>query len=119
MSHLKAVISSHIILLSSYCPGHVATQVPSYDILGIKKLLRRAPKVVSVFWHPPLILWVKINTDGLTKGNPGEAACGVVFRGFNGAFKGCFAMPLGFHSSFYAEIFGIIMAIEEAANRGW
>lgn len=81
--------------------------------------MQRAPKVVSVFWHPPLIPWVKINMDGLAKGNPGEAACGAVFKGFNGAFKGCFAMSLGLHSSFYAEIFGVIVAIEEAANRGW
>lgn len=28
-------------------------------------------------------------------------------------------MPLGFHSLFYVEMFGIIVAIEEAANRGW
>ena len=57
--------------------------------------------------------------NGLVKGNSKEAACGVVFREFNGAFKGCFAMLLGLHSSFYAEIFGIIVTIEEAANIGW
>ena len=91
-------------MLSFFCLGHVATQVPIYNILGIKKPLRRALKVVSVFWHPPLIPWVKINTDGLAKGNSGEAAYGAVFTGFNGAFKGCFTMPLGIHSSFYAEI---------------
>ena len=37
--------------------------------------------------------------------------------GFNSAFKGCFAMTLGINSSFYAEIFCVIMAIEEATNK--
>ena len=54
--------------------------------------------------------------DGLAKGNLEEAACGAVSRGFNGAFKGCFAMSLSLHYSFYAENICIIVAIEEAAN---
>lgn len=30
---------------------------------------------------------IQINTDGLAKGNSGEAAYGAVFGGFNGALK--------------------------------
>lgn len=57
---------------------------------------------------------MKANTDGLSKGNPGLAAAGGLFRDYSGACYGCFAAPLGFQTSFYAEIMAIILAIEYA-----
>lgn len=44
-------------------------------------------------------------------------ACGAVFRGFNG--QGCFAVSVGRHSAFYAELYAIISAIEIAHSKGW
>ena len=37
---------------------------------------RKAPKIIEVYWFPPLPGWYKCNTDGLSKTN-GQAACGV------------------------------------------
>jgi len=39
-----------------------------------------APKIMEVFWHPPIINWVKCNTDATSLGNPGSAACVGIFR---------------------------------------
>ncbi|KAJ0048781.1 hypothetical protein Pint_15231 [Pistacia integerrima] len=47
-----------------------------------------------------------IATDGLSKGNPGDAACGAVFRLPKGQFFGCFSVGLGFH----ADLMGVILA---------
>ncbi|KAK1591908.1 hypothetical protein Q3G72_015741 [Acer saccharum] len=38
-------------------------------LLYLLKILCRPPKVLSVFWHLPS--WIKVNTNGLAKGNPG------------------------------------------------
>ncbi|KAJ4710484.1 Ribonuclease H protein [Melia azedarach] len=86
-----------------------------------KSFLRkgRAPNKIQVFWRPPTIPFVKVNTDGVSKNNPGAAACGGVFRDFQGEFLGAFAMNLGRQSSFFAEIMGIIQGISYAAKRGW
>ena len=57
--------------------------------------ISRPPVIASVFQNSTTPLWIKINTDGMSKGNPGSAACGAVFRGFCGAFHGAFSMPSG------------------------
>lgn len=40
----------------------------------------RSPVATSVFWHPPLWGWIKVNTDGTALGNSGISGCNVVFR---------------------------------------
>ncbi|KAJ4710481.1 Ribonuclease H protein [Melia azedarach] len=86
-----------------------------------KSFLRkgRAPNKIPVFWLPPTRPFVKVNTDGVSKNNPGAAACGGVFRDFQGEFLGAFTMNLGCRSSLVAEIMGIIQGISYAAKRGW
>ncbi|KAL6125419.1 hypothetical protein ACLB2K_073478 [Fragaria x ananassa] len=37
--------------------------IPIFDLLGLSSLRPIAPKVVHVLWKPPLIHWVKVNTD--------------------------------------------------------
>lgn len=61
-------------------------------------------------------MWVKVNTDGLSKKNPGLSG---VFRDHRGLFLGGFAMFLGQHSAFFAEFMAVIFAIENAYSRGW
>lgn len=51
-------------------------------------------------------------------GNAGISAYGTIFRGFNGAFHGCFTMLLGYRTSIFAEIFAI-KAIEIASSMIW
>lgn len=42
----------------------------------------KAPLIKQVDWHPPLIGWIKCNTDDTTKGNPGYSIGGGLFRDF-------------------------------------
>ena len=60
----------------------------------------------------------KVNTDGLAKGNPRPAACGGIFRDASGIFLGGFGQFLGHHSSFYAELYAVILAIEFSFAKG-
>ncbi|KAJ0087756.1 hypothetical protein Patl1_33011 [Pistacia atlantica] len=67
-----------------------------------------------VLWKVPPLLCVKVNTDGLSKGNPGLSACRGVFRSNSGEFLGGFLINLGFEFAYYAELMAILIAIEIA-----
>jgi len=46
----------------------------------------RAPAIKDVIWEKSQLGWIKANIDGATKGSPGPARCGGMFRdhrGFN------------------------------------
>jgi ribonuclease HI len=74
----------------------------------------KTPIVKEIFWNPPLLNWVKCNIDGASKGNPGLSSCGGIFRNNEADFLLCFAEPLGFTSSYHAELQGALRAIEVA-----
>jgi hypothetical protein len=75
--------------------------------------------VREIFWYPPLPNWIKCNIDGASKGNLGQASCGDIFRNNASDFLLCFAEPLGFASSFLAELHGALRAIEVAHQMNW
>ena len=87
--------------------------------LGVQSHNGMAPKIHYVLWTPPIFFWVKVNTDGLAKGNPWPAACGGIFRDASGIFLGGFGKFLGHHSSFYAELYAVILAIEFSFAKRW
>jgi ribonuclease HI len=47
------------------------------------------------------------------------AACGGIFRDSSVATLDCFARNLGVTYAFYAELIGVMMAIEIATLKGW
>jgi ribonuclease HI len=73
----------------------------------------------EVYWHPPLINWLKCNTDGASCGNPGNATCGGIFRNSAAEFVYGFAEPLGESTAYIAELSGVIRAIEIAYQNQW
>lgn len=75
------------------------------------------PVIAAVFQNSTTPLWIKINTDGMSKGNPGSAACGDVFRGFNRAFHGGFSMPSGVQCC--AKILAIVKEIDIVVVKVW
>lgn len=77
------------------------------------------PIVKEILWQPPLPNWIKCNIDGASKGNPGLSSCGGIFRNNEADFLMCFAEPLGFSSSFQAELCGALRAIEVAHQMNW
>ncbi|GAU38423.1 hypothetical protein TSUD_396030 [Trifolium subterraneum] len=79
----------------------------------------RAPVIKEVIWHPLVPNWIKCNIDGASKGNPGISSCGGIFRNNVAGFMLCFAEPLGFTTSYQAELCGVIRAIEIAHQMNW
>ncbi|KAK2434637.1 anaphase-promoting complex subunit [Trifolium repens] len=96
--------------------------ISNFEILKYFKISihhPKAPKIIEVIWSPPKHGWIKCNTDGTSIGNPGNAACAGIFRNSHGANLGCFAHFIGIANALYAEIMGIILAIECAFEKNW
>ncbi|KAK2404238.1 hypothetical protein QL285_053601 [Trifolium repens] len=114
-------------MASSSLTGNVTslTSGPAISDFEIVKFFKvsihypKAPNIVEVIWSPPLQGWIKCNTDDTFVGNPGIAACAGIFRNNLGANLGCFAHYIGLANALYAEIMGIILAIECAVDRNW
>ncbi|CAJ2628350.1 unnamed protein product [Trifolium pratense] len=79
----------------------------------------KTPVIKEIIWQPPLFNWVKCNIDGASKGNPGLAGCGGIFRNQNADLLYCFAEPLGIASSYQAELCAAMSAIEVAHRMKW
>ncbi|XP_058776647.1 uncharacterized protein LOC131650967 [Vicia villosa] len=75
--------------------------------------------VKEFLWHPPILHWIKCNTDGAASGEPQRAACGGIYRDHTGMHKGSFSKFLGPGNAFLAELFGAILAIEIARQKNW
>lgn len=57
--------------------------------------------------------------NALTKENPSDSSYATIHRGFNDVFKGCFALQLGHHNTFFAKLYAVILIIEVAFRNGW
>lgn len=79
----------------------------------------KAPSIIQVDWLKSPCGWVKCNSDSASRGNPGEASCGALFRDSSGAILGCMAEYIGIETSFHAEIVAAMRSIEIAYQRGW
>jgi ribonuclease HI len=88
---------------------------PLCFLVGYPKI----PVLREIIWQPPLLNWYKCNADGAACGNPGNAACGGVFRDHNADFTFAFSEPLGVDSSVFAEMCGAMRALEIAFENNW
>lgn len=64
-------------------------------------------------------IWVKLNTYGASRGNPGEGGCGSNFGNNYSDFLFAFASYLDLVSSIYAEAKVILIGVEHAKNLGF
>ena len=118
----KRLIMGHVKAASKLASGTMYNSVSELQILhffGVGCRPRRTPRIIEVNWIPPIIGWVKINTDGACQHVSGRAGYGGVFRDFHGSFMGAFASNLDIPSSIDAEIMAVIQAIELAWVREW
>ena len=63
--------------------------------------------MMSIRWEKPCSEWLKLNTDGLSLGNPGLTGGGGLIRDDNGDWVVGFARKIGFASSFMAELWAL------------
>jgi hypothetical protein len=99
-----------------------SNSIHDFTFLNCFKIQIHQPKTTftkEVYWHPPLMNWFKCNIDGASNGNPGNAACGGIFRNHNADFIYGFADPLGVTNAYIAEMCGAMRAIEIAYHNQW
>ncbi|XP_057770894.1 uncharacterized protein LOC130990686 [Salvia miltiorrhiza] len=87
--------------------------------IGVATRAKPPPIMIEVYWWPPAVSWMKVNTDGSAHGAPGSIAAGGVFRDSWGWVRGCFHFKGGRGFAFEAELLAVIHAISIAHNRGW
>ena len=73
----------------------------------------------QIAWHQPESNWVKLNTDGAARGNPGLATAGGVVRDEYGTWRGGFAINIGICSAPLAELWGVYYGLCIAWDRGF
>jgi hypothetical protein len=98
------------------------SSISDFSVLKAFKVKTHSPKahrIIEVLWHPPLLGWVKCNTDGAAHGSPSPSACGGLFINYHGVHLGSFAEFLGNSNAFAAELHGVMCAIEPVFDRGW
>lgn len=79
----------------------------------------RHPRIeVYVRWEFPRENWVRLNTDGASKGNPGAAGAGAIIRGHRGELFEMVAINCGFCSSTRAEILVVLHGLNVAWKAG-
>ena len=103
--------------LTKVANGHAIMDFMVLKAFKVNTHHPNAPKITEVIWSPPILNWIKCNTDGAALGSPGQAACAGIFRNRNGESIGCFAVNLGITNAFYAELMGVIFAVECAVER--
>ncbi|KAG7551702.1 Ribonuclease H domain [Arabidopsis thaliana x Arabidopsis arenosa] len=72
-----------------------------------------------ISWKRPREGWVKLSTDGASRGNPGPAAAGGVVRGEDGTWLGGFALRIGICSAPLAELWGVYYGLLIAWEKGY
>ncbi|KAK2424264.1 hypothetical protein QL285_034644 [Trifolium repens] len=120
-SALSSIISSTTLTGNNTCKVS-SNSIRDFSFLKLFRITihhSRVPILKEVCWQPPLLNWYKCNIDGASNGNPGNASCGGIFRDHEANFIYAFAEPLGFASSYVAELCGAMRAIEIAFQQNW
>lgn len=77
------------------------------------------PMIFPFIGSPPSSNIVKCNRDGAARGCLVPAACGGIFRVMKGELISCFSANMGTKNAYQAELFGAMIAIELANQKGW
>ncbi|KAF9600512.1 hypothetical protein IFM89_009961 [Coptis chinensis] len=88
---------------------------PWYHVAWMQDLL----KVVKAYLRTNKECQLKLNTDGASRGNPGNAGWGVVFRNQLGVVVGTLVGGLGVATSYEAERTAIVEGMNMAITKGW
>ncbi|KAL0283419.1 UNVERIFIED_CONTAM: putative ribonuclease H protein [Sesamum radiatum] len=91
--------------------------------MGFPTCVKRKTNLMTVKWYKPDRGWIKINTDGASKGNPGPAGAGGIARDEKGMPIFAFYEFIGEATNMYAEVYGLFKALQicqtENIHRLW
>ncbi|XP_059284799.1 uncharacterized protein LOC132038092 [Lycium ferocissimum] len=83
-----------------------------YHFFELIEKARNSFSIIQVKWNPPNNGWVKINSDGCSKGNPGLSGGGGVIRDHLGNLVMAYAMNLNIQTNNYAEAIAMKSGID-------
>ncbi|KAG7594142.1 Reverse transcriptase zinc-binding domain [Arabidopsis thaliana x Arabidopsis arenosa] len=97
----------------------VAAEVVSAHVAerGSDQSISRGVEQIS--WHKPALGWVKVNTDGASHGNPGQATAGGVVRDTERGWLSGFVLNIGVCSAMLAELWGVYYGLYVAWEKGY
>ncbi|XP_042479159.1 uncharacterized protein LOC122060066 [Macadamia integrifolia] len=118
--YLKQMILEDIQFAKPSTKGEVKTMS---DLICCRKLgipIQRSPPkaILEVFWCRPEANWIKLNFDGSSRGNPGRAGAGGIFRDHRGGVLGSYKIFMGVSGVFEAEIEGLMVGLMRAREMG-
>ncbi|KAL0309420.1 UNVERIFIED_CONTAM: putative ribonuclease H protein [Sesamum radiatum] len=91
--------------------------------MGFRDTSQHNLKAIKVTWNKPERGWIKINTDGASKGNPGLAGAGGIARDEKGMAIFAYYEFIGEATNMYAVVYGIFQALQlcqtENISRIW
>lgn len=61
-----------------------------------------------IAWNPPLLGWVKLNSNEVAKGNSGIVGSGDIFRDWNDNFLAAYALSIGNSTAIISEIQSVL-----------
>lgn len=71
----------------------------------------------SAIWSPPKSVWLKLNFDGASKGNPSPSGIGCVIRDQHGNFQGKLAVPIQLDTNNVTEFKALLLGLIECSKR--
>ncbi|KAF6170149.1 hypothetical protein GIB67_038682 [Kingdonia uniflora] len=106
-------------LLSQGCMNNSLADLSILHKIGVPLHPGKWLKVFSCFWELPNHDEIKINTDGVARGNPGKGGIGCIFRDSEGKVLDTLTQGLGLVTNYMAECKAIIKEVELTASNGW
>lgn len=70
-------------------------------------------------WSPPPENWLKLNTDGVSKGNPGTAGGRGIFRDSRNLFISAYTFHCGVCNAITAELWAVFHGLKSAQQFGY
>ncbi|KAF9606276.1 hypothetical protein IFM89_024185, partial [Coptis chinensis] len=78
---------------------------------------RSAPRMLECYWYLPPQGYIKVNTKGASRGNPGNTGWAAVYRDHNGTVIGTCVGGLGVAMNYEVESIAIVEGIMKAIEQ--
>ncbi|KAL0295036.1 UNVERIFIED_CONTAM: putative ribonuclease H protein [Sesamum angustifolium] len=101
-------------------PEHLRGDIFASRLLKLKiPETRNYQKSKTVYWLKPDLGWLKLNTGGASKGNPGLARAGGIVKDYEGKVIFVFSEPIGFTNNMVAEMHAVLRGLSICLEKGF